>query len=133
MEFAAAADEVLATCVWPYDLAQPAHCIDERAADGMRTHAKGAFEASRECDLVRRVEFRSTPKHGSGLNMAENDQTDMTRHCLSGRRTRDIGTLRHEIAAWAVDMNTRPRDADSRMRVDDARGKLKPVHPNVKV
>ena len=57
----------------------------------------------------------------------------MTRQCLSGRRIGDIGTLRDEIAAWSVDVNTRQRGVDWRIKVKDARCKLKSVYPNIEV
>ena len=45
--------------------------------DNLNTHTKGAFyevfEPERARSLVRRIEFRYTPKHGSWLNIAENE------------------------------------------------------------
>ena len=105
--------------------------------DNLNTHTKGAFytafEASRARDLVRRIEFCYTPKHGSWLNIAENELSAMTRQCLSGRRIGDIETLRDEIAAWSVDVNTRQRGVDWRLKVKDARCKLKSVYPKIKL
>ena len=49
----------------------------------------------------------------------------MTRQCLSGRRIGDLNTLRAEIAAWSADVTTRQRGVDWRMKIDDARRKLK--------
>lgn len=58
--------------------------------DNLNTHTKGAFyeafEPERARRLVRRIEFRYTPKHGSWLNIAENELSAMTRQCLAGRR-----------------------------------------------
>ena len=65
--------------------------------------------------------------------MAENELSTMTRRCLSVRRIAYIGTLGDEIAAWAVDGNTRPRGADWRLKVKDARCKLKSGYPKIKV
>ena len=45
-----------------------------------------AFSPEHARDLVRRVEFRYTPKHGSWLNISENELSSMTRQCLKGRR-----------------------------------------------
>ena len=99
--------------------------------DNLNTHTSGVFyevfEPARA--LVRRIEFRYTPKHGSWLNIAENELSSMTRQCLRHRRLGDIETLR--ISAWAVDVNERQRGVDWQMKVDDARCKLKSVYPKI--
>ena len=103
--------------------------------DNLNTHTKGAFykafEPARARDLVRRINFCYTPKHGSWLNIAENELSAMTRQCLSERRIGDLQTLRDEIAAWSKDVNTRQRGVDWRMKIDDARRKLKSVYPKI--
>ena len=83
--------------------------------------------------MARRIEFCYTPKHGSWLNIAENELSAMTRQCLSGRRIGDLETLRAEIAAWSEDLNTRQRGVDWRMKVDDARRQLKSIYPKILV
>ena len=103
--------------------------------DNLNTHTKGAFyaafEPERARELVRRIEFCYTPKHGSWLNIAECELSAMTRQCLSGRRIGDLGELRTQIAAWSTDVNTRQRGVEWRMKIDDARCKLKSVYPKV--
>lgn len=75
--------------------------------DNLNTHTKGAFyeafEPERARQLVRRIKFCYTPKHGSWLNIAENELSSLTRQCVSGRRFGDIETLRDETAAWSTD------------------------------
>lgn len=48
--------------------------------DNLNTHTKGAFyeafEPARARTLVRRIDFCYTPKHGSWLNVAENELND---------------------------------------------------------
>ena len=68
--------------------------------DNLNTHTSEAFYEAFEPAraLVRRIEFRYTPKHGSWLNIAENELNSMTRQCLRHRRLGDIETLR--ISAW---------------------------------
>ena len=85
----------------------------------------------RRVSLVRRIEFRYTPKHGSWLNVAESELSAMTRPCLRHRRVGDLDTLRSEFAAWSTDVNHRQRGVDWQMRVDDARCKLKSVYPKI--
>jgi hypothetical protein len=105
--------------------------------DNLNTHTKGAFyevfEAARARELVRRLEFRHTPKHGSWLNIAENELSAMTRQCMSGRRFGDVQTLRRETAAWCVDVNGRQKGVDWQMKIDDARTKLSSVYPKIKL
>src|SRR5260370_485767 len=66
--------------------------------DNLNTHTKGAFyEAFPPAEaraLVRRLECRHTPKHGSGLNVAENELSAMTRQCLRGRRFGTVEEMR---------------------------------------
>ena len=104
--------------------------------DNLNTHTKGAFYAAFPAQearqLVRRLEFRYTPKHGSWLNIAENELSSMTRQCLTGRRIPDIKTLRRETSAWADSTNSNQRGVDWQFKTDDARNKLKSVYPTIK-
>jgi hypothetical protein len=103
--------------------------------DNLNTHTKGAFyevfEPARARELVRRIEFCYTPKHGSWLNIAENELSAMTRQCLRGRRIGDLETLHDEVSAWSSDVNGTQRGVDWQMKVDDARCKLKSVYPTI--
>jgi hypothetical protein len=105
--------------------------------DNLNTHTKGAFyeafEPARARQLVRRIDFCYTPKHGSWLNIAENELSSLTRQCIAGRRIGDLETLRGEIAAWSADVNTTQRGVDWQMMIDDARCKLKSVYPKIKL
>jgi hypothetical protein len=104
--------------------------------DNLNTHTKGAFyevfEPERARALVRRIEFHHTPKHGSWLNIAENELSSLTRQCVTGRRFADIQTLQDETSAWSLDVNSTQRGVDWQMKIDDARCKLKSVYPNIK-
>lgn len=105
--------------------------------DNLNTHTKGAFyevfEPERARQLVRRIEFCYTPKHGSWLNIAENELSAMTRQCLSGRRFGTIDLLQEETEAWSSDINGTQRGVDWQMKVDDARCKLSSVYPKIKL
>ena len=83
-------------------------------------------------DLMDRIEFCYTPKHGRWLNIPEHELSAVTRQCLSGRRIGDFGTVRDEIAAWSVDMNTRQRSVGWCMKADDGRWKIESVYPKIK-
>jgi hypothetical protein len=105
--------------------------------DNLNTHTKGAFyeafEPERARQLVRRIEFCYTPKHGSWLNIAENELSSLTRQCVSGRRFGDIETLRAQTSAWSADVNETQRGVDWHMKIDDARCKLKSVYPKIRL
>ena len=61
--------------------------------DNLNTHTTGslyeAFPPAEAHRLAQRLEIHYTPKHGSWLNIAENELSTLTRQCLSRR----IGTL----------------------------------------
>lgn len=105
--------------------------------DNLNTHTKGAFyeafPASQAREYVRRIHFCHTPKHGSWLNVAENELSALTRQCVSGRRFGDITTLRSEIGAWSKDANKQQRGVDWQMKIDDARRKLQSVYPKIRL
>lgn len=106
-------------------------------SDNLNTHTKGAFyEAfppARARRLVRRLEFCHTPKHGSWLNIAENELSSLTRQSIGGQRIGDLKTLRDRIAAWSHDVNKTQRGVDWQMKISDARCKLKSVYPKIKL
>ena len=105
--------------------------------DNLNTHTPGSFyevfEPERARRLVRRLVLRHTPKHGSWLNIAENELSAMTRQCVSGRRFGDVDTLRIETAAWSTDVNRRQKGVDWQMQIDDARTKLASVYPKIRM
>ena len=105
--------------------------------DNLNTHTRGAFyeafspEKARE--IVKRIEFRYTPKHGSWLNIAENELSAMTRQCIKGRRIGNIDVLRREIGAWSVATNQKQRGVDWHFKIDQARTKLKALYPKISI
>jgi hypothetical protein len=103
--------------------------------DNLNTHTKGAFyeafEPQRAFALAQKVEFHYTPKHGSWLNIAENELSSMTRQCVAKRRIPDSQTLAEETTAWAQDVSVNQRTVDWQMKIDDARCKLKTIYPKI--
>ncbi len=106
-------------------------------SDNLNTHTKGAFyerfspEEARA--IVQRLEFCHTPKHGSWLNISENELSSMTRQCIAGRRFATVEQLRAETTAWHEHSNVRQRGVDWQFKVDDARVKLKSIYPRLQV
>jgi len=105
--------------------------------DNLNTHTKGAFYEAFEPALARaivsRLEFCHTPKHGSWLNIAENELSSMTRQCIIGRRFGTIELLQTETAAWEHHTNDKQRGVDWQFQVEDARIKLRSVYPKILV
>jgi len=105
-------------------------------SDNLNTHTRGAFyeafPAEKAREIVKRIEFHHTPKHGSWLNISENELSSMTRQCLKDRRIGDIDTLRKQTEAWATSTNTKQRGVDWQFTINDARRKLKSIYPKIK-
>jgi hypothetical protein len=101
----------------------------------LNTHTKGAFYEAFDPETARavlsRLEFHYTPKHGSWLNIAENERSSMTRPCLKDRRFGRIEELRNETIAWHSAINHRQRGVDWQFRIEDARVKLRTVYPKL--
>ena len=74
--------------------------------DNLNTHTRGAFyeafPAEKAREIVKRIDFHYTPKHGSWLNISENELSSMTRQCLKNRRIGDIDALRKQTETWAA-------------------------------
>ncbi len=103
--------------------------------DNLNTHTPGAFyeafDPATARALVKRLEFRYTPKHGSWLNVAECELSALTRQCMTGRRFGTIDALRSETAAWATHTNAKQRAVDWQFRTADARIRLKSLYPKL--
>lgn len=102
--------------------------------DNLNTHTKGAFyeafSPARARRYAEKIQFCYTPKHGSWLNIAENELSSLTRQCLSDRRIGDIGTLNEEAAAWFKAANAAHKEVKWQMKIDDARAKLRSLYPS---
>jgi hypothetical protein len=102
--------------------------------DDLNTHGLAslykAFEPGEALRPARRLEIVPTPKHGSWLNVAESELSVLTRQC-PGRR---IATL-HEVAGQAtargVRRNRKQVGVDWQFTTEDARIKLKHLHPKI--
>jgi hypothetical protein len=101
--------------------------------DNLNTHATSslyeAFPPDEAFRLAQRLEIHFTPKHGSWLNIAENELSAMAAQCLGTRRIPDIQTLNAELAAWHTRRNQFQKGVDWQFTTDDARIKLKRLYP----
>ena len=100
--------------------------------DNLNTHTLGslyeAFPPAEARRIAKRLEIHHTPKHGSWLNMAENELSTLSRQCLA-RRIGAIEDLRSEIQAWEATRNTEQVQVQWRFTIDQARIKLRNVYP----
>jgi hypothetical protein len=103
--------------------------------DNLNTHTKGAFYEvfcpKQARSILGRLAFCYTPKHGSWLNIAENELSSLTRQCLSRRRIPSLKMLGEETAAWASSCNSKQRGVDWQFTIEDARQKLKSLYPKI--
>ena len=100
--------------------------------DNLTTHTPAALYATFEPAEAKRIwdklEFHSTPKHGSWLNMAEIELSVLSRQCLD-RRIPDQESLSREVAAWEAERNAMQATVQWRFTTADARIKLKHLYP----
>ena len=104
--------------------------------DNLNTHTLGslyeAFPPAEARRIAKRLEIHHTPKHGSWLNIAENELSALSRQCLS-RRIGTIDVLRTEVQAWEATRNTEQVKVQWHFTVDQARIKLRNVYPVIQV
>jgi len=103
--------------------------------DNLNTHTPAAlyevFQPAKARNILDRLEFHFTPKHGSWLNMAEIEFSVLSRQCLSGYIP-NMASLTDEVLAWETQRNTSQATVDWRFTTDDARVKLKKLYPVIR-
>ena len=104
--------------------------------DNLNTHNGASlyktFAPEKARQLLDKLEFVYTPKHGSWLNMAECEFSVLSRQCLN-RRVPDIDTVSKEVAAWTANRNDNRKPAQWRFTTKDARIKLRSLYPKLSV
>ena len=89
-----------------------------------------AFEPAEARRLAERLEIHPTPKHGSWLNIAENELAALTKQCLD-RRIPDRDGLDQETRAWYTARNASQKSVDWQFTTADARTRLKRLYPQI--
>ena len=101
----------------------------------LNTHTRGAFyeafPAEKAREIVKKIEFHYTPKHGSWLNIAECELSAMTQQCVRNRRFGNIELLNQETQAWAKKINQAQRGVNWQFGIEKARQKLKSLYPKI--
>lgn len=102
--------------------------------DQLNTHKLAslyeAFAPATARRLVERLEIHHTPKHGSWLNIAENELSALSRQCLA-RRIPDRDTLERETTAWYTERNQLQKSVNWQFTATDARLRLKRLYPQI--
>jgi hypothetical protein len=79
--------------------------------------------------ILRRIEFRYTPKHGSWLNMVEIEIGVLREQCLA-RRIDDRKRLRREITPWERQRNAARPSIKWMFTTEKARAKMGQAYPD---
>jgi len=102
--------------------------------DNLNTHSPASLYAAFPPDeahrILSRLDFHSTPKQASWLNMVEIELAVLVRHCLN-RRIPDLDTLAHEVAAWERDRNAHHAAIRWLFDLTQARTKLSRLYPQL--
>jgi len=102
--------------------------------DNLNTHdGASLYETFRPAEARRirdRIEFHSTPQHGSGVNMAETEISIMKSRCWD-RRLEDPALIAREVAAWESKRNDRKAGIHGTFTLAAARQKLRKLYPSI--
>ena len=100
--------------------------------DNLNTHTPAAlyetFPPAEARRIVRKLDFRYTPKHASWLNMAELEFAVIDGQCLD-RRLSTPALVRREVAAWEAARNAAKATVQWQFTVAKARKKLRHLYP----
>lgn len=102
--------------------------------DNLTAHRKAAlyevFEAERARNILRRMGFAYTPKHGSWLNMAEIELSVLNRVALK-QRVESKTKLTKQIKSYLKEKNKAAIQINWQFTTKDARTKLKKLYPKI--
>jgi hypothetical protein len=102
-------------------------------SDNLNTHNASSFYEAFSPEIAyalsQKFEFHYTPKHGSWLNIAENELSSIAIQCLGTKRIDSIEELNEMLSAWEVDQNNRQKGVNWQFTTESARIKLKRLYP----
>lgn len=102
-------------------------------SDNLNTHTPSsfyeAFPAEIAYRLAQKFEFHYTPRHGSWLNIAENELSSLSVQCLGNKRVNSVDELNEMIAAWEISCNSKQKGVKWHFTAEDARIKLRRLYP----
>jgi hypothetical protein len=101
--------------------------------DNLNTHTPAAlYEALTPAEarrILRKLDLRYTPKHGSGLNMAEIEFAVLSTQSLD-QRLSSQAAVRRTVAAWETRRNAEQIKVNWRFTISKARRTLKRLYPS---
>ncbi len=101
--------------------------------DNLNTHTPAAlyqtFSADEARRLTQRLEFHYTPKHGTGLNMAEIEWSVLSRQALRGRLA-DITAVEARVNSWQEQRNQKRATVNWCFSTTHARFELARLYPH---
>jgi hypothetical protein len=119
---------------WPAEDPRPDAREVALGTANLNTHAPGclyeAFAPARARASAEELEGHDTPRHGSGLNMAEIELAALGKQCL-GRRIGSLAELARAVAAWEAERNGRMVEARWQFTAAKARIKLHRLYPSI--
>jgi len=102
--------------------------------DNLNTHDGAslyeAFPPEEARRILDKIEFHSTPKHGSWLNLAESEISIMNGQCLDCR-LESVAAVAEKVAPWEEARNAKGIRVHWTFTVAAARQKLKKLYPSV--
>src|SRR4028119_1127510 len=102
--------------------------------DNLNTHGPHslyeAFAPEEAWRLMEWIEWHSTPKHGSWLNMAELELSVLGRQCL-WQHIPSLQEMASQVAAWQLRRSQGACRVEWHFTTKDARNKLKKLYPKL--
>jgi hypothetical protein len=115
------------------DVHFPKAAVISVVLDNLNTHTPAAlyeaFPPAEARRLLRKLDFRDTPKHGSWLNMADIEFAVVSKQGLDQRLPTQEMVCR-TTEAWEIQRNTRQATVNWRFTMAKARRKLKRLYPS---
>jgi hypothetical protein len=101
--------------------------------DNLNTHTPAAlyeaFPPAEARRILRKLDWRYTPKHGSWLNMAEIEFAVLANQCLD-RRLPSQDLVRQEVGTWEASRNAAKATIQWQFTIAKARTKLRRLYPS---
>jgi hypothetical protein len=114
------------------DVHLPEATVISVVLDHLNTHTPAAlyatFAPTEACRILRKLDFHDTPKHGSGLNMAEIAFAVLSTQRLA-QRLSSPAIVHRTVAAWETCRNAKMAKVNWRFTSPKARRKLKRPYP----
>jgi hypothetical protein len=93
---------------WLVDEGYPDATVVRVVLDNLNTHKPASlyatFPAPEARRIARKLDFHHTPKHGSGLNVAESELAVLCNQCLD-RRLPTLSAVQKQVASWERQRN----------------------------